>query len=193
MLFLAGCISVCAWIGLDPYTLRYNVTDSLGCHVASNAALGSKGNCQLPRKLNSLILLQGAVGQLEYELHGAYYSLSLGLQPVAGPVIATTSCNDLALENMEMFYGPVLGRQGFGQIGHSCDYRILHRNFQDPLTLDKNMFYTVQADAVINECTKFLDIDLDGAHGDLYDPELAHVIWQAAAVDVSEDDLVFNK
>lgn len=163
--------------------------DSLGCHVATAASLGNKGKSSLPHRLNSLILLQGAVICTAFERNGAYFSLSDDLKPIAGCVVATTSCNDLALENMEMWHGLVLGRGGFGHIGQSCELLELKKGKDQDLRFVKGKFYNVNADAVINKCSRFCNFDVDGAHSDLFDPEVACMIWHAASVDVTDDDL----
>lgn len=166
------------------------VGHSLGCHVATSAAIGCSPGSLLPRKVHSLILLQAAVPCVSYTEGRPYRPLSGVLRPIAGPVIATTSKSDMALYNMEMFNSSVLGRGGWTGLGASVVDVELQNDVNAKLGFEKEKFYTVRADNVINERSGLLYVDLDGAHGDLLDCELQARVWEAIDTPVSEQDLV---
>lgn len=158
------------------------VGHSLGAHVVTSAAIGCPPGSLLPHKLHSLTMLQPAVPVPHYEKGGPYRPLSSQLLPVAGPVIATTSQSDMALYNMEIFDGEVVGRQGFHGLGSESDTVVLQNNVVTPLGFKKGVFYTVKGDAVINATSSVAFVDLDGSHGDLLDPPLQMRIWEAMNV-----------
>lgn len=169
------------------------VGHSLGCHVVTAAAIGrGPVGSLLPRKVNSMTLLQAAVPCVNYEDGGPYRPLSSTLNPVAGPVIATTSQSDMALYNMEIIYPDVLGREGFRGVPRKEERTLLNKCDQE-LGFEKGKFYTVEADAVINATSGLLYVDLDGAHGDLLDVELQARVWEAIDTDVTDEDLRIPK
>lgn len=165
------------------------VGHSLGCHVVTAAAIGrGPVGSLLPRKVHSMTLLQAAVPCVNYEEGGPYRPLSSTLNPVAGPVLATTSQSDMALYNMEIIYPDVLGREGFRGVPRMEVRTLLNKRDQE-LGFEKGKIYTVEADAVINKTSGLLYVDLDGAHGDLLDVELQTRVWEAIDVDVTKEDL----
>lgn len=165
------------------------VGHSLGCHVQTSAAIGSPPAPLLPRKLHSITLLQGAVPVVSYATEGSYRPLASTLLPVAGPVIATTSEYDMALENYSTFHGDPLGRDGFQGLDDSQHERcVLPSDASVNAGFQKGKFYTVLSGGVINETSDFLGLDLDGAHGDLLDPELMSRVWEAIDVQVDEGE-----
>lgn len=159
------------------------VGHSLGAHAVTSAAIGrAPSGSLLPHKIHSVIMLQAAVPVTYYHMGGPYRPVSSQLLPVAGPVIATTSQTDMALYNMEVFEGEVVGRQGFSGLGADSDEVVLQDSVSSALGFQKKTFYTVKADAVVNERSGIAFVDLDGSHSDMLDAPLQARIWEAMNV-----------
>lgn len=186
---------------------------SLGSHVVSSAAIGTKECSKLPRKIQSMVMLQAAVPVKHYENNGKYNSLLSKKKEVEGVLVATTSGTDMALKNMEIFEGNVLGRRGFSnsaagrhKLSEFIEVEIFGQSFSQKLLppfspgkgwrlldpapfLRKGHFFSISADSVINDVKKVLyrlRLDVTGSHNDLYDMKLQQMVWKT--IDVGRDD-----
>jgi hypothetical protein len=179
----------------DHCTKVHLVGHSLGCHVMSSAAArGSPSagdpNWVFPRKIHSMSLLQGAVPMTAYAKPGAYRVLTEGYPIVAGPVIATTSRSDLALQTYALFKGKPLGRDGFPDLGAKGSVVDLPAGLTQKLGFQNGRFYTLDADPVISIESLKNGLDVVGAHCDIFDKEIQQCIWEAAHTEMDEKDYV---
>jgi hypothetical protein len=166
---------------------------SLGSHVVTSAAMAGcpeYGDPSLvyPRKIHSLTLLQGAVPSAFYAETGEYRALGYGRPIVAGPVVATTSRFDLALQTYELFRGKPLGRAGFPAMPNRMRQVTVNAGSTSSLGFEKGLFFTIDANAVIEEQSVSHHIDVAGAHSDIQGPEIMSCIWEAANVKVDGSD-----
>lgn len=176
----------------EEHNTRFHlVGHSLGGHVCSAAALGGPGSHSLPRKIHSLALLQGALPGKSYARGGSYRPLASLLVPIAGSVVASTSQKDFALENYEMFHAKSLGRHGFLNLEPDKQTTLsIKKGKFGGLGLTKGKFHRLIADEVINETTNHLLIDVDGAHGDLFDEELMAAVIEGMDLRLDNSDYV---
>jgi hypothetical protein len=184
-----------------PRNLRFHLMGhSFGCIVMSATLAGPRGRGQVARPVDSLALIQGALSIWSYcddipaapGQPGYFYKVLAGRR-VRGPVLATQSVFDNAtgkwyplgagVARQVAFAAPgelpkfgALGSHGIRGPGTSAtDISIL------PTTGD----YRFELGKVYNlECSEVIKngSSSHGAHSDIYHPELAHAVWQAALV-----------
>jgi hypothetical protein len=177
-----------------PQKTRFHlIGHSLGCHVMSSAAARgspSAGDPEwvFPHKLHSLVLLQGAVPSMAYKKPGAYRVLAEGSPVVAGPVIATTSQSDYALQTYELFKGKPLGRYGFPDLGEKCLILDMVAGVRTKLGFQNGCFHTIDADPVIKIDGPGDGLQVVGAHSDIFDMELVSCFWEAAETEADDKD-----
>jgi hypothetical protein len=169
---------------------------SFGCVVMSSVAGGPDGRSILPRPVDSLALVQGAVSLWSYGefVHQAqtpgYYHAVLLNKRVAGPIVTTQSRHDLAVG---VYYPAAVGLVGqaafaselpmYGAMG---TFGIQGAKAAKPIVmLDEHGRYDFQPGGVYNvESSEFIQ-KMDGssgAHSDIDGPQVAHMLWQAAQV-----------
>lgn len=169
---------------------------SFGCVVMSSLAGGPKGKSILPRPIDSLALVQGAVSLWSYGdfVHESktpgYYNPVLLKKGVAGPIVTTQSRHDLAVG---VYYPAAVGLVGqadfadklpkYGALG---TFGIQGTQVAKTLAMvDQNGSYGFQPGGVYNvESSEFIK-KMDGssgAHSDIDGPEVAHMLWEAARV-----------
>jgi hypothetical protein len=85
-----------------------------------------------------------------------------------------------------MYYGKALGAAGFEGLDRESHATITLALEGGAAGFEAGKFYTVKADAVIRDCAGFIGVDLDGAHGDLFDNQLVSNIWEAIRVDSND-------
>jgi hypothetical protein len=164
---------------------------SFGCIVVSAILAGPGGNSPLPKLVNSIVLVQGALSLWSYanqvpdsSTPGYFRKV---LSRVGGPIVTTQSVNDTAVgfaypaavwvvDEADFATAPVFPT--FGGVG---TYGIQGTSLLAPepkLMLDEHGVYNFQAGRIYN---------LDGSqfipsHTGIDGPQVARVIWQAALV-----------
>lgn len=178
------------------------VGHSFGCIVVSATLAGPKAKGVLPRPVNSLSLIQGALSLWAYCADipkargkaGYFYPL-IADGKVAGPIVTTISSLDTAVGKMyplacivalsEQDFGeslelPYYG--GVGAFGIQGDGLVLNNIQMLPCDRD----YSFEVGKIYNlESSKYIskippDDGLGGAHCSIDEPEVAHAIWAAA-------------
>jgi hypothetical protein len=176
------------------------VGHSFGCIVVSATLAGPKAKGVLPRPVNSLSLVQGAVSIWSYCLDipvargksGYFYPL-IADGKIAGPIITTLSSLDSAVGKMyPLACGIALSKAdfdamnlpyygGIGAFGIQGDGVPL--NNMQMLPCDRD--YSFEAGKIYNlESSKYIckippDAGLGGAHSSIDEPEVAHAVWMA--------------
>jgi hypothetical protein len=170
---------------------------SFGCIVASAAVVGPPGGAGLPRPVQSMMLVQGALSlwsccaEIPYRPGTPGYFHLLAEGRVAGPVVTTRSRFDTAVGRWyplgarlarQVAFAPaqypMYGGVGtFGLRGPGLD-----NAFDGPL-LETEGVYDFQPGRVYNlECSSVIREGggASGAHCDIAHPEVAHAAWSAA-------------
>ena len=171
---------------------------SFGCIVVSSILGGPAGTTKLPRQIDSVVLVQGALSlwgyadtiPIQYGGGAGYFSRMLKQTAVRGPIVTTRSIHDTAVGT---FYPLAVGLVGqvdfavelpkFGGIG------AFGIQGMDGI-IDKKMKNTTEEynfapGSITNlESTQFIKkMDgASGAHSDIDGPQVAHAIWQAALI-----------
>jgi hypothetical protein len=173
---------------------------SFGCIMVSATLAGSKAKGVLPRPVNSLSLIQGAVSMWSYCANipvaqgksGYFYPL-IADGKIAGPIVTTLSSFDYAVGKMYplacgiALSDPNFGVElpyygGIGSFGIQGDGVPL--NNMQMLPCDRE--YGFEAGKIYNlESSKYIckippDAGLGGAHSYIDEPEVAHAVWMAA-------------
>ncbi len=168
---------------------------SFGCIVASATVAGPAGQPDLPRPVDSLFLVQGALSLWSYASDIPYAAGTAGYFHrivkhglVRGPIVTTRSSHDtavgrfyplgaqlkkqLVLGDQLPAYGGIgsFGIQGAkGARGHGDGRGELR------LRLQAGAIYNLEASGVIKNGG-----GASGAHSDIAHPEVAHAFWAAA-------------
>jgi len=161
---------------------------SFGCVVVSSILGGPGGKGALPRPINSVVLVQGAVslwswGDTVKDQHKpGYFNGVLTRHVITGPIVTTRSVNDKAVG---VAYPLAVGLAGqtdfapddfplFGGIG---TFGIQGTSVADDLPmLAANRDYSFARGRIHNlEGSDFIP-----SHSGIDGPEVAHAIWQAA-------------
>jgi hypothetical protein len=178
---------------------------SFGTIVVSGMLGGPDAKGTLPRPVDSVALVQGAVSLWCYAASipfpnagSGYFSRILADRKVKGPIVTTRSKHDDAVGKLY----PLASRLGgslsfaanfpeFGAIG-AFGLQGLSGNIASDLTM------LGAADAYSFEPGKVYNVDgsqfichkegVSGAHSDIAGPEVAHVIWAAALASVAAVD-----
>jgi hypothetical protein len=170
---------------------------SFGCIVVSATVAGAQGGEQLPRPIDSLFLVQGALSLWSYcpdipLAHGTagYFNRTLKQALVRGPIVTTRSRFDtavgklyptavtlsnqfvLAADELPKFGGiGTFGAQGLGALAVDREMGAATTDYG----FQNGRVYNLDANGVIKNGGGF-----SGAHSDIAHPEVAHVLWQAA-------------
>jgi hypothetical protein len=170
---------------------------SFGTIVVSGMVGGPGGNAPLPRPVDSLVLVQGAVSLWSYAapipLSGVgdgYFGNILRDGKVRGPIVTTRSRHDSAVGVLYQLasklrgspnFDPVAKLPKFGAIGTFGLQGLSNAASLD--MLDAAGGYSFTPGNVYNlEASKFIakKEGVSGAHNDVGGPEVAHAIWAAA-------------
>lgn len=180
-----------------PETRFHLMGHSFGCIVASATVAGAPGSEKLPRPVDSLFLVQGALSLWSYcpdipLAHGTagYFNRTLKEGLVRGPIVTTRSRFDTAvgklypaavtLPNQFVLAGDELpkfggigtfGAQGLGALAVDREMGAADIDYG----FQNGRVYNLDANGVIKTGGGF-----SGAHSDIAHPEVAHVLWQAA-------------
>jgi hypothetical protein len=170
---------------------------SFGCIVVSAAVAGPPGGAGLPRPVQSLVLVQGALSLWSYcaDIPGrrgrpGYFRPLMAGSRVAGPVVTTQSRFDRAVGRWyplgagaarQIDFGPgELPRYGgvgtFGLQGPGLDLVGLDMQGADrPYDFQAGRVYNLESSPVIRNGG-----GASGAHSDIAHPEVGHAVWSAA-------------
>jgi hypothetical protein len=169
---------------------------SFGCVVVSSILNGPDGKGTLPRPINSVALVQGALSLWSYadQVFGSsqpgYFRSVLTRGVVSGPIITTKSRHDTAVGVLypaavglvqEADFADKLPKYGgIGSFGIQGTTVAVERDM-----LDKDGDYGFASGKIHNlESSKYIakKEGASGAHSDIAGPQVAHAIWQAALV-----------
>jgi hypothetical protein len=175
---------------------------SFGTIVVSGMLGGPDAQGSLPRPVDSIALIQGAVSlwcyaaKIPFANAGAgYFSRILADRKVKGPIVTTRSKHDDAVGKLYPLASRLRGSASFagsfpefGAVG-AFGLQGLPSNVSSDLAMLRT------ADAYSFEPGKLYNIDgsqfichkegLSGAHSDIAGPEVAHVIWAVALASVA--------
>ena len=169
---------------------------SFGCVVVSSILNGPDGRGALPRPINSVALVQGALSLWSYadQVFGSsqpgYFRSVLTRGIVSGPIITTKSRHDTAVGVLypaavglvqEADFADKLPKYGgIGSFGIQGTTVAVERDM-----LDKDGDYGFASGKIHNlESSTYIakKEGASGAHSDIAGPQVAHAIWQAALV-----------
>jgi hypothetical protein len=170
---------------------------SFGCIVASAAIAGEPGLPGPRRKVDTLILAQGAMSLWSFcksipanPGREGYFRAIIRDELVRGPTIVTTSVHDRAVRFFypigagargDVAFGldklPVYGGIGtFGVRGPGIEIRDEQlERIDDGYRLLPGVVYNLNANGVIS-----VSKGISGAHSDICHPEVARAVWRAA-------------
>jgi hypothetical protein len=179
-----------------PETRFHLMGHSFGCIVVSATVAGAPGGEKLPRPVDSLFLVQGALSLWSYcpdipMAHGTagYFNRTLKEGLVRGPIVTTRSRFDKAVgtlypgavmvkdqfvlaDDLPKFGGiGTFGAQGLGTLAIDREMGRADIDYK----FQNGRVYNLDANGVIKNGG-----GLSGAHSDIAHPEVAHVMWQAA-------------
>nr|HET7858977.1 CHAT domain-containing protein [Caldimonas sp.] len=177
-----------------PHARFHLMGHSFGCIVASATVAGPAGGPELPRPVDSLFLVQGALSLWSYASDIPYAKGSAGYFHriverglVRGPIVTTRSTHDtavgrfyplgaqirrqLVLDDALPAYGGIgsFGIQGLAGVEDMPMRPATFRYAFKPATI-----YNLEASDVIKNGS-----GVSGAHSDIAHPEVAHAFWSA--------------
>jgi hypothetical protein len=173
---------------------------SFGTIVVSGILGGRDGKDPLPRKVDSVALVQGAVSLWAFgdQVHGkslkGYFNPVIHRPSVRGPVIVTRSIYDRAVGILYPWASAASFNDGafdadeedlplYGAIGKFGIRALPNVEFRD--MLDQNGLYKFKPGWIYNiQSSQYIRHGggVSGAHSDIAGPEVAHAMWQAALV-----------
>ncbi|HEX7981838.1 MAG TPA: hypothetical protein VF461_24755, partial [Gemmatimonadaceae bacterium] len=179
-----------------PETRFHLMGHSFGCIVVSATVAGAPGGEKLPRPVDSLFLVQGALSLWSYcpdipmaRGTAGYFNRTLKEGFVRGPIVTTRSRFDTAVgrlyptavrlgnqfvlaDDLPKFGGiGTFGAQGLGALAVDRELGAADTDYG----FQNGRVYNLDANGVIKNGGGF-----SGAHSDIAHPEVAHVMWQAA-------------
>ena len=179
-----------------PETRFHLMGHSFGCIVVSATVAGTPGGERLPRPVDSLFLVQGALSLWSYcpdipmaRGTAGYFNRTLKDGLVRGPIVTTRSRFDTAVgklyptavtlkdqfvlaDDLPKFGGiGTFGAQGLGTLAVDREMGAADIDYG----FQNGRVYNLDANGVIKNGGGF-----SGAHSDIAHPEVAHVMWQAA-------------
>jgi hypothetical protein len=169
---------------------------SFGCIVVSAAVAGVPGSRPLPRPIDSLFLVQGALSLWAYAADVPYQPGTAGYfhhivneQLVRGPIVTTRSTRDTAVGRFypmgaklkkqlllaDTKYPKYGGIGSFGIQGTAIAHDLPMQSVQHAYAFKPGDIYNLEASHVIKNGG-----GASGAHSDIAHPEVAHAFWAAA-------------
>ena len=168
---------------------------SFGCIVVSSILGGPDGKTALPRAVDSLVLVQGALSLWGYadripDQPGAgYFNGMIRRGAVRGPIVVTRSEHDTAVGTFYPLAARLSGSVDFAQLPEYGAIGAFGIQGKDDVIsarmLPQTGQYDFKAGKVYNlESSQFIaKMDgASGAHSDIDGPQVAHALWQAARV-----------
>ncbi len=191
--FLVSLLTATAASGTRVHLMGH----SFGTIVVSSMLGGPNGKASLPRPVDSLVLVQGAVSLWSFassipfgDNHSGYFNQILAERKVKGPIVTTQSTHDKAVG----FFYP-LASQGnrnvdfatpgelpkYGGLGTFGIQGVANTSATKMLDVDGRYGFTPQHTYNL-ESSQFIAKGggLSGAHSDIDGPQVAHAIWEAA-------------
>ena len=175
---------------------------SFGTIVVSSMVGGPKAQAPLPRPVDSVVLVQGAVSLWTYSAaiplqvanRKGYFSPILNQNKIQGPLVTTRSKFDGAVGILYPLASQVYGTPDFapglpefGGIGTYGIQGLPDTQKQDMKMLAAQGNYAFARGKVYNlDGSEFITKGggISGAHSDIAGPEVAHTIWAAAFASV---------
>ena len=175
---------------------------SFGTIVVSSMVGGPKAQAPLPRHVDSVVLVQGAVSLWTYSAaiplqvanRKGYFSPILNQNKIQGPLVTTRSKFDGAVGILYPLASQVYGTPDFapglpefGGIGTYGIQGLPDTQKQDMKMLAAQGNYAFARGKVYNlDGSEFITKGggISGAHSDIAGPEVAHAIWAAAFASV---------
>lgn len=169
---------------------------SFGCIAASASACGP-ANAKLPRRVHSLVLVQGALSLWsccdslpESPAKTGYFRRLAADNVVAGPIVTTRSEHDMAVGSLYPLAAGVARQVDFapgafpkyGGVG-TFGLRGSGLDIEDLDAQDANFAYSFRPGRIYNvNCSRVIreGSPPSGAHSDIARPEIGHLVWAAA-------------
>lgn len=169
---------------------------SFGCIAASASACGPAG-AKLPRRVHSLVLVQGALSLWsccdslpESPTKAGYFRRLAAGDVVAGPVVTTRSEHDMAVGSLYPLAAGVARQVDFapdafpkyGGVG-TFGLRGSGLDIEDLDAQDASFAYSFRPGRIYNvNCNRVIREGgpPSGAHSDIARPEVGHLVWAAA-------------
>ena len=168
---------------------------SFGCIVVSSILGGPNGTTALPRAVDSLVLVQGALSLWGYadripdHTGGGYFNAMIRRGAVRGPIVVTTSEHDTAVGTFYPLAARLSGKVDFAQLPEFGAIGAFGIQGMDGVAPSKLLVQTGQYDFKagkvhnLNSSQFIAKMDgSSGAHSDIDGPQVAHAIWQAARI-----------
>jgi hypothetical protein len=168
---------------------------SFGCIVVSSILGGPAGTAALPRPVESLVLIQGALSLWGYAdripdgTAPGYFNAMITRGAVRGPIVTTRSVHDSAVGTFYPVAVRLLGQVDFEPLpvyGAVGAYGIQGvANLVPGTMLSETATYGFTAGKIYNlDSSRFIAKmeGASGAHSDIDGPQVAHAIWEAARV-----------
>lgn len=192
--FLKGLMEATAERGTRIHLMGH----SFGTIVVSSMVSGPDARGVLPRAVDSLVLVQGAVSlwcyaaKIPFDNEGpGYYHRVFSDQKVSGPIVVTKSIHDTAVGKLYPFASRLNGSvefaagtlPEFGALGAFGLQGVVESSCTDMQMLDSDGRYSFAKSHIYNlESSRFIAKGggASGAHNDIDGPQVAHAIWEAA-------------
>ena len=195
----SGVFPLVSWLPPAAPQCRFHLMGhSFGCIVVSSICGGPDGTTSLPRPIDSLALIQGAVSFWSYadsipSTGGkGYFNAMFRRGSVRGPIITTQSIYDFAVgawypaavglllsnPNFDPNSFTLVKWGGIGTFGIQGLPNLVSTKLM-PVTGD----YQFESGRVYNfEASEYIKkkVGASGAHSDIDGPEVAHALWQVA-------------
>jgi len=168
---------------------------SFGCIVVSSILGGPDGKAALPRAVDSLALVQGALSLWGYadripdHAGGGYFNAMIRRGAVRGPIVVTTSEHDSAVGTFYPLAARLSGKVDFAPLPEFGAIGAFGIQGMDGVVSGKLLpqtdSYNFEAGKVHNLNSSQFIAKMDGAsgaHSDIAGPQVAHALWQAARV-----------
>ena len=169
---------------------------SFGCIVVSSILGGPDGKIALPRPVDSLVLVQGALSLWAYadeilnSTEPGYFNAMARRGAVRGPIVTTQSIFDSAVGTFYPLAVSLVGQVAFGlelpKFGAIGTFGIQGVEGAVAGTmLSETSTYQFAPGKIYNlDSSQFIKKmeGASGAHSDIDGPQVAHAIWQAALV-----------
>jgi general stress protein YciG len=176
-------------------TARFHLMGhSFGCIVVSSILGGPDGKTALPRAVDSLVLVQGALSlwayaeQIPDSATNGYFNAMIQRGAVRGPIVTTRSEHDTAVGTFYPLAARLSGKVDFAPLpeyGAIGAFGIQGRAAVSGVLLPQTGNYSFKPGTIHNlESSNFISkMDgASGAHSDIDGPQVAHALWQTARV-----------
>jgi hypothetical protein len=178
-------------------TARFHLMGhSFGCIVVSSILGGPGGTTPLPRPVDSVALVQGALSLWAYADRipdgnsPGYFNAMIKRGAVRGPIVTTQSKFDTAVGTYYPMAAGLAGQVAFGpdlpKFGAVGSFGVQGLGELHPVEiLPETGTYQFAPGKIYNlEGSRFIKKmeGASGAHSDIDGPQVAHMIWQAARV-----------